>query len=349
VTDTSRPVQRKPSRRGYILMIAAIVAVVAAWSAAWFYGRSVLAAQLDQQIGRLADNGVDLSCADLTIAGYPFRYEVGCRDMRSFDRSGAAGSLGGLNAVALVYNPRHAIFEAASPASVSVPFAGVQGDLTWDSARASLKFGDASFTAFGALDAVLQGPRAAFASETAGGLASAAKAELHLREVPDRAGMLEGFLKVDGLRLDSLPELQEAVGLRLHARIEGGTALLEGADLAALVAAAGGALPLDLVEAEARLASGRASASGDLMLAGDGTLSGSLELTLANAEALLEASRPLFPPQDRTYPVLQNAVRSLQGAASETEGERIVTIPVTISRGQVLLGFLPAGRIPPLF
>jgi hypothetical protein len=124
VTDTSRPVPRKPSRRGYILMIAAIVAVIAAWSAAWFYGRSVLAAQLDRQIGRLADNGVDLSCADLTIAGYPFRYEVACRSLRSSDRSGAAGSLGGLSAVALIYNPSHAIFEAASPASVAVPLPG---------------------------------------------------------------------------------------------------------------------------------------------------------------------------------------------------------------------------------
>ncbi|GAB4524872.1 MAG: DUF2125 domain-containing protein [Roseibium sp.] len=328
-------------------MLVAIVAVVTTWTGAWFYGRSVLAAQLDQQIRRLADDGVDLACADLTIAGYPFRYEVGCRSMRSSDRSGAAGSLGGLNAVALIYNPRHAIFEAASPASLDVPLAGVKGDLTWDTARASLKFSDSSYATLGALDAVLEAPRAAFASADAGGLASAGRAELHLREAPSRAGTLEGFLTVDALKLDSLPELQETLGLRLHARVEGGTALLAGADLAALVAAGGGALPLDLVEAEVRLASGRAAASGDLILADDGTLSGTLELTLGNADALLEALRPLFPPQDRTYPVLKTVVQSLP--AAEAEGERTATIPVTLNRGQVLLGFLPAGRIPPLF
>lgn len=76
----------KPTRRGYILLAGAIVLVIAGWSAAWFYGQSVLREQLDRQIVRMADQGLDVSCADLAIAGYPFRYEVSCADMRSADR-----------------------------------------------------------------------------------------------------------------------------------------------------------------------------------------------------------------------------------------------------------------------
>ena len=88
----------KPSRRRFILLICAIALVIAGWSGAWFFGRSVLAEELDTQLQVLKTNGLELSCSDLAIAGYPFRYEVFCRDLASNDRYGTKGSLQGLNA-----------------------------------------------------------------------------------------------------------------------------------------------------------------------------------------------------------------------------------------------------------
>ena len=81
-TETKPP---KPSRRGYILLITAIVMVVAGWSAAWAYGRSVLAeTRSTSSFRRMADTGAGSQhVANLAIAGYPFRYEVACRDMQS--------------------------------------------------------------------------------------------------------------------------------------------------------------------------------------------------------------------------------------------------------------------------
>ena len=336
----------KPSRRGYILLITAILVVIAGWSAAWAYGRSVLQGQIDQQLQVLATQGLDLTCGDLVIAGYPFRYEVACRDMQSEDRFGATGSLGELSAVALVYNPWHVIFEARSPAAMAVPVTGLTGDVSWTTARASMKFTD---DALGALDAVVDQPEAVFGSAVSEGAFAADKAELHLRQVPDVAGMLEGFVTVDQLALKSVPGLPHSLMLRGHARIEGGMALMAGANLAALVQAQGGELPIRLMLAEAGLGKSRAAASGDLVLSGDGTLSGVLELTIGNAAELLQSLKPVFPAQDSTFPLLEGVVKSLDTAATEVDGVRTVKVPVTISQGVVQIGLLPVGRIPPLF
>lgn len=351
VTDTeikasTPPKSPKRSRRGYILLLVAVVVVVAGWSAAWAYGRSVLAEQMDLQLDRMAGQGLELACADLSIAGYPFRYEVACREMRTSDRSGATGSLGGLDAVALIYNPRHAIFEAHSPASLAVPLSGLAGEITWDTARASMKFGQDSL---GALDAVIDKPEITLEGGVPDGLVSADKAEVHVREAPGTAGILEGFVTVDSLSLAVLPELSQAIMLRGHARIDGGMGLLGGVDLISLVRASGDGLPIELVLGEAVLGTGRATARGDLVLAGDGTISGALDLTLGNAGALVRALKRLFPAQDRTYPLLEGVVTSLEPAATEIDGVRSITIPVTITNGLVQLGLLPVGRIPPLF
>jgi len=327
-------------------LIAAVVIVVAGWSAAWFYGRSALAEQLDLQMRRMADQGLDLTCADLAIAGYPFRYEVTCRDMQSIDRWGATGSLGALNAVALIYNPWHVIFEARSPAAMAFPVNGVNGDITWDTARASIRFSE---NALNALDAVVDQPEASVVTLVSTGQFAADKAEVHLREVPDSAGTLEGFVTIDKLALKSLPNLVETMMLRGHVRVDGGMALLAGADLGSLVQSSGGELPLRLMLAEATIGQGRAVASGDLVLVGDGTLSGTLEVALGNAEALLETLKPLFPPQDQTYPLLEGVIKSLEPAAVDVDGMPTIKIPVTVNRGLVQVGLLPVGRIPPLF
>jgi len=336
----------KPARRRYILLFGVIVLVIAGWTAAWAYGRSVLADQLDRQIAGMAERGLQISCADRTIAGFPFRYEVGCRDMRSLDRAGSEASLGGLNAVALVYKPWHVIFEAKSPASMEIPLTGVSGDVSWDVARASMTFANGSL---GELDAVVARPEAAVENAFSAGLFSADKAEVHLREVPDQAGALEGFVSVNALKLKSFPELQETVDLRGQVQVTGGEALLAGADLVSLVRMNDDELPVKLVLLEAGLGESRVGASGDLLVNGDGTLSGTLDVTLGNANALLQSLKPLFPPENQTFALMENVVKGLEPAATEIDGVPSIKLPVVIDRGTVRAGFLPLGRIPPLF
>ncbi|KZM51132.1 DUF2125 domain-containing protein [Labrenzia sp. OB1] len=335
----------KSTKRRYIFLLAAVVLVTAGWSAAWVYGRSVLADQLDLQLTRMAGAGLVVSCADLAIRGYPFRYEVSCTDMRSRDRDGTAASLGGLHAVALVYNPRHVIFEAKTPAALISPMTGVSGNIAWETGRASLKFRE---NALGELNAVVRKPEAAIENAVSAGVFSAEKAEVHIREAPDLAGALDGYVSIDALKLVSLPDLLDTVDLRGSIRIVGGTVLLAGADLATLVRMNGEDLPVRLDLLEASMGSSSVSSSGEILVHGDGTLSGSVALTLGNATALLQSLKPLFPPKDQTFALLESFIGSLKTAQS-ADGVALITLPVKIDRGAASVGFMPLGRIPALF
>lgn len=336
----------KPTRRRYILLLCAIGLVIAGWSGAWFFGRSVLADQLDTQLRAMKTKGLDLSCSDLAIAGYPFRYEVYCGDLASNDRFGTKGSLGGLNAVALIYNPWHIIFEAKAPAAIAEPLSGLLGEMSWDTARASVKF---SGTALGAFDAVLSKPEAAFENPVSRGLFAADKAEIHLRNAPETAGAVDGFVSVNALQLKSLPEFGATIDMRTHVQVTGGAALLSGANLARLVQQQNGRLPVKLVLFETVLGDSRINAAGDLLVNGDGTISGKINLIIGNADGLLDLIEPLFPPQDNRFSLVRSVVQSLKGAQSEIDGIPSITLPVAIDQGLIRIGFLTLGRIPPLF
>jgi len=336
----------KPSRRRFILLICAIALVIAGWSGAWFFGRSVLAEELDTQLQVLKTNGLELSCSDLAIAGYPFRYEVYCRDLASNDRYGTKGSLQGLNAVALIYNPWHIIFEAKSPASIIEPLGGLLGEMRWDTARASVKF---SSTALGAFDAVLSKPEAAFENPVSRGLFAAEKAEFHLRNTPETANTVDGFVSIDAMQLKSLPEFGGLIDMRAHVQLTGGSALLAGANLARLVQQHNGSLPVRLVLFETVLGDSHVNAAGDLLINGDGTVSANINLTIGNADGLLDLIKPLFPPQDNSFSIVSSVVQSLKGAESEVDGVPSITLPVAIDQGLIRIGFLTLGRIPPLF
>ncbi|TYC52583.1 DUF2125 domain-containing protein [Rhodobacterales bacterium] len=345
----SEEIENRPkprSRRKYILLLSAVVVVFVAWTAFWFYGRSVLADQLDVQLARLGDNGIDISCSDLSIAGYPFRYEVACRDMISADRTGATGTVGALNAVALIYNPWHVIFEAKSPAAVDLPLNGLAADVNFETARASVKF---SQNRLNELDAVIVKPEASFENPFTSALMGAEKTEVHLRSMPDGPETLEGYLAVNALKLRSLPVFDKAVDLTMQLQLPGGADLLRGAPLPALVMAADGALPVRLVLLEALLGHSRVAASGDLIVNGDGTLSGKVDLMLGNAAALLADIKPLLPKRDNTAQLLESIVTSLDANATEVDGRRTITLPMVIERGAARIGFLPLGRLPPLF
>ncbi|WP_165814695.1 DUF2125 domain-containing protein [Labrenzia sp. 011] len=343
------PAAKKPAKsssRRYILLLGAILLVVVAWSGAWVYGRSVLSAQLDKQMTRMAEGGLEISCAGLAVAGYPFRYEVGCTQMRSRDRRGTDAELDGLNAVALVYNPWHVIFEASAPARVAVPATGLSGNIAWETARASVKF---SREALDEVNAVVRKPRAAFENAFSAGTASAEKAEVHLRATPADSAALDGYFSVDALKLESLPELQETLDMKARIQVSGGTALLAGADLVSLVRINGGDLPVRLELFEAALGRSRVGASGDLIVNGDGTLTGDLELTVGNAKELLQSLEPLFPPKNQSFALMQSVVDSLAPMAGNVDGVASITLPVKIDRGVASVGFLPLGRIPALF
>jgi len=338
--------KERSGKTKYILLLAAVLAVTGGWSGAWVFGRSVLSDQLHGQLAALAGQGTDVRCNDLAIGGFPFRYEVQCSGLKTAGQSGTEGTLSRLKAVALVYNPWHVILEAETPVAVSIPVAGVTGQLTWDTARASAKY---STDKLGDVDIVLTQPELSVKNAVGSGQARSDKAEAHLRPSPDMPGAVDGFVSVNGLVSDGLPPLPGPIDARVHVRALNGDPLLSGAALPDVILQNGGALPLRLELAELVLGSSRIGAEGDVTLNTSGSLSGNLTLTLVGPEGVLDALRPLFPPNSNQFSVLQSLLTRLQPTGKDRHGNPAIEFPLILDNGLMRIGFLTLGRIPPLF
>lgn len=345
---SSGPSPSGPSRgkAKFVYLLAAVVIGLAAWSGAWAYGRSTLASRIDLQSRQLAGGGLDISCADLSIAGFPFRYEVSCQDFQSLNRSGIESAISTLEAVALVYNPWHIIFEAEAPAGLSLQRIGATGQLTWNTARASVKY---SRDAVGDVDVVITQPELSYQASAERGIAISDRAEFHLRRAPDQDQTIEGFVLLDGLQLGFSPAGELPFDARLHMRIEDGEALLSGIDLPRLVQSRGGELPVNLVLADIATDSSRFGVRGDLVVHGNGTLSGVLSLTLSGKEAALDQVAEWLPEQEGGFAIVDSLLRSLEPTATDHNGDPAIQLPLMIDQGVMRIGFVTLGRIPPLF
>jgi len=93
---------------------AALALLACLWSIAWMVIRDRTTAALDAWLEAEAAAGRRWTCADRTVAGFPFRLEIGCGSV-SLDRPEGSAKLGRLVVVAQVYEPGHFVAEATGP------------------------------------------------------------------------------------------------------------------------------------------------------------------------------------------------------------------------------------------
>jgi hypothetical protein len=153
-----------------------------AWSIAWFVIRNRTAEALDGWIAAEARAGRQWTCADRTIAGYPFRIEVICNAL-DLKRGAVTASFGRTEAVAQVYQPRRIITEVAGPLKVTDGTVTVQG--SWDLLQASI---NTSARGLQRLSLAANAPKVAVTGLGGGEIAGSGKRlELHVRPNPSRA------------------------------------------------------------------------------------------------------------------------------------------------------------------
>jgi hypothetical protein len=128
------------------VMPVLVVIAAAAWSGFWFYAAS----QVDQTVGawraREAASGRNYDCAKRTVAGFPFRLEVHCKDAtvelksQTADQAAIApltARLGDILVVAQIYTPKLLIAEFKAPATLSQHGQPVMV-VNWSIARSSI-------------------------------------------------------------------------------------------------------------------------------------------------------------------------------------------------------------------
>ncbi|MCP8938704.1 DUF2125 domain-containing protein [Alsobacter sp. SYSU M60028] len=319
------------------------------FAASWWTGR-----QIDAWINREASLGRNWSCADRSIAGYPFRIEFSC-DAPTFagamDGREVSGSLGRVLAVAQVYNPGHVIVEADGPLLVTEK-GGVEARLDWSLGRASV------IGRPGAVERVaveLTQPKLNLSGAPRGDVeASAALADFHLRRTPGRPPEDRAYDVASRIESGVVPPLD---------RLSGDAAPLD-ADVVATLTQADPLVGVGLATAleRWRQAGGRvqvstltlrkgvkqAAATGNLGLDEGRRVQGRLELTLSGMDDLLKA----YGVGPRTA-VLSGLIAGVLGGKAEAQpapGKTAgLTLPLRFENGRAFLGPVAVAALAPVY
>jgi hypothetical protein len=318
-----------------IILGAVVVLVIAAWTAAWFWG----AGFITEQVKALAkEDGVTepkFTCGSLGVGGFPFGFDLTCTNAAVI-YGDVTVTASGLKASAEVYNPTFVLVFAQSPVSIADAFTGSQSRVDFESARASARLNG---WRIGRVSVVVEKPVWNDTVLEDRLIARAAHAEAHLIDLPadhdakDGLAGLGQYAEVEGLSapgfeinaaratlestVDKLPDDVRSYGdpnLLKRWQAAGGTFTLSG---------------LSAVDGESNF-----DATGTLKLDGQGRLDGQVKL---HSKGVVERIGPMIPEAYRGWIV---GAQAADGSYSQT---------LNIAAGVVFAGLIPAGMVPPAF
>ncbi|MBF9232781.1 DUF2125 domain-containing protein [Microvirga alba] len=196
---------------------ALLLLVAVAWSIAWLLIRNRTSEALDAWFAMEAKAGRQWTCQNRNVGGYPFRIEVTCGSL-SMKQGAMSASLGRVESIAQVYQPRFVITEIEGPLNLTDGTVTVQG--TWDLLLTSIH---ATPSGFQRLSIAADSPRFTVTGLAPDDIVTSGKhVELHLRPNPSRAAekAYDAALSVKQARipiLDALVGGAEPVDLSMDA------------------------------------------------------------------------------------------------------------------------------------
>ena len=313
------------ARRFFWFALAIVVAGLA-YTGGWYYAADRLVTEVNARVSAANRDGRRANCENPEARGYPFRIGVHCRSVMFEDaRRGVRFRAKELRTVAQVYQPHRVIAELDGPASVEVP--GVNAlDINWETMRASVRYAR-PLPERTSLAGTRVEVRLADDGETSPAVATAETAELHMRpagEGVDLASRFSGLvLHPDLVGTDSLPPLSGLVDVVLD-------------QLGPEPRGRSGTIRTIAVTIDDDTG---ATISGPVAIDEDGLIDAKLEITLRNPRAIGEILAEALPESRRE---IEFGVSGL-AALGETP-----TLPLSISRSKVRLGFISLGTIPPI-
>lgn len=329
----------------YIAMLVMVCVAIVGWSGAWLYLRSILEGQIEAELSAMNRSGNRIECSDLSIAGYPFRFEVRCTGLKATDQAGTTVSMDELRAIALVYNPRHVIFEASGPVGIIEALNSSEITTNWSVAQSSILFSDGGARQ---IDVSIQEPVISLLEGATSGKITAEVSEIHLRPNPVVPDSLEAFITIQALSSSLASGLTEPSDVKLHIRLPGGMALLEGKALYALQKDPTGSQPLDLISFSVNSGNVRLTASGNLRLMPSGALSGKINVQVARLEAVIKMLTALYPEGSTLPSTIQGAATAFGVPGIDAQGRQQLSLPLTLDEGTIRIGIIPLGTIPPV-
>jgi hypothetical protein len=143
--QNSNQISMKSSKTSFLhpmaWLLIVILALIAGWTALWFFAASKVEDKVNAYMDKSADRGVEIICDNKAVKGYPFRIGLFCDDVAVIrpDKE-FLFSAGGLRTAAQIYKPNHMIVELDAPARIKR-----QGlaelEINWSLLHASLQYG----------------------------------------------------------------------------------------------------------------------------------------------------------------------------------------------------------------
>lgn len=314
-----------------IALFVVVVLVIAGWSGAWFYFAGILR----QQIVLQAQMSPSITCAKLGIGGYPFHFDITCHGFHMADGDFGV-DVDEVRATAPMTQPSHIMAFFHGPAVMTDAFSGSRQEVDWSEAEASLRLDDAKLERFSLVAKDLQ-LFDTLIDKTL--VASAQSAQLHVRDLPDKAEPARGLMTAEtyfDAKGVSVPQsgVQDAEA-KLDAEVTGlpdNVALWGNPDIIRLWQQAGGGVTLNSLSASDAQTS--LNAKGGLLLDAEGRPEGQLALT---SKGVVEQIGELLPMDLATAIV----------GKPDQEGNYSQTL--TIKAGVFFVGILPVFTVGSLF
>lgn len=329
-------------RLRFKIVLAAVLGVVVIWSVAWFAVATFVERKMDTAIAGMRADGLRVSCADRSIAGYPFRLEVRCGHGSQLWTDGRTVRLGGLTAVALIYRPDRLIVEARAPAEIAGRGAPPLR-FDWTLAHMSAAFDAADRARIGLSRLSLEATGLVASAGTAGAI-GAGRVRFHARENPERAGALDLALEVD--QFAPYPGADPIDFSALAVVGDGGHVLAGRAD-ALLAALASGGVPVEITELTVASGEAKVSAAGTVRVRADGLVDGEIDVAIAGmADGELPYMNVMLPAE-QAKPLAEFLQTALSyGRETTVAGTPGRAFTLTIESGRVRAGLVPLGQIP---
>ena len=326
MTETPIDTPKKRSRLGLYLMPGLIVVLFIGVSVWWTIATRIVDDRFSRWITNEAIAGRQWSCANRSMAGYPFRIELRCDGLALVATQGHTKSLsiGGFLAIAQIYQTSLVIVETNGPLAVTF-VNGQSFSAQWTLMRSSLHFETPS-----------RADRVAWVAEglrfEGGPPALSGKlghTEFHLRKIPVETGeatdLEVAFSAADGM-LGNLPPPASA---DLHFIVKKGKILADKPSLSGLEdwRLAGGEMAID--QWDMKRGEQTFNLTGTLSMDETHRLAGKVDFAASGLGDLMKQFN-LAP-----------------GGMSLGNGS--IKLPLQFSKGRVLLGPLKLGDLPALY
>ncbi|MFP6771737.1 MAG: DUF2125 domain-containing protein [Alphaproteobacteria bacterium] len=335
----------------YFILVGVVIAVVAAWTGAWFYIADQVRDEIEAAAGQNTPSGA-VRYRGLEISGYPFRIQVeltGPRIELSGTEGGFRWATDKIGAVRHLWQPRHVLLDLTGQHQFEWSQDGAARAVTLDNgeAMASIETG-----AGGRLDRLSVDIKAPSLRGDGGTAFIGKRLQVHARLTPDADDSVDLALRGDGLELGAGVLPPELMGMARNISLLDIRTTVTG-----LPQDARAATPIASWLATWRMGGGTVEVRqfrllwGDMEINATGSLAlddrmrpiGALTAKIRGHEQLLDiAARSGAMSKNRR--IAAGAVLGLLAAA----GGGVLSVPVRMQDGQLFLGPAAIAELAPL-